>query len=170
MLISGNEFWESTIPTFKCSHSKIISEINRMVTEHWKSFQEDIFLLYIIMCKQFASEKIAHFPVFVKYSANWLLSHWSNKIMKLFSVKFPIQNPQRYKVQQGYLVWFQDFGLWRCQCKCMVLAWQKSERSPMKASNLLCDTIMQFSSDGPLQQSLWIGELSNVSSIASKYT
>lgn len=35
------------------------------------------------------------------------------------------------------LVWLQDFGLWCCQCKCMVLARQKSEHSSMKASNLL---------------------------------
>lgn len=73
--------------------------------------------------------------------------------------KKKIQNSARIPLER-----LQDFGLWWCRCKCVVSSWQKRER----LSNLLWH--MWFSSDGPMQQSLWVEELSNVSSNASKYT
>lgn len=154
--------------------SKMTSETNRIVTVRRKSFQEHISLntgrkpadTYCLR-SNLTLKKDSIFAVFMKQSENWLPSQWSNKRMKLFSFSQVCCRKLKKKIQNSAwipLVRLQDFGLWCCQCKCAVSSWQKSER----LGNLLWH--MRFSSDGLKQQSLWMDELSNVSSNASKDT
>lgn len=158
-------------------HSSVVSHTAKLFlkpTGWWLNIENNfrrIFSFYTLSCASNLPLKWFHIfcirEVFRKL-ITILLFKQDNEA--LFS---EVSNTKPQKIQNSAripLVWLQNFGLWCCQCKCMVFAWQKSEHSSMKASNLLCDTIMRFSSDGPLQQSLWMGELSNVSSIASKYT
>lgn len=175
MLILDNECWESTIP-FTFTNSKMISKTNRIVTVHRKSFQEHIFLWYMIMnnntgrkpadtyCqKSNLALKKFHIccihEVVCKLIAISLIkqAHFSGVCSRKPTKR--ITNSARIPLKR-----LQDFGLWCYQCKCVVSSWQKSDR----LSNLLWH--MRFSSDGPMQQSLWMEELSNVSSNASKDT